>query len=250
MINTAIILAGGFGTRLQSVVTDVPKPMAPVNGEPFLNYQLNYLKNYGIKHIVISVGYLAEKIKAYYKDSYQGMAISYSTELIALGTGGGIRLAMDSTGNEEVFVLNGDSFFDVDLNEFYKSHHLHKAEISICIRRIENADRYGTIELEKYFLPTLVAGNPYTYFKVNAFKEKSERVGAGFINGGIYILDRRTFFKFTKENMAFSIEKDFFEAQCSTVDIGAFLSKGYFIDIGIPEDYTKAQNDFKEFKYR
>lgn len=250
MLNTAIILAGGFGTRLQTVVSDVPKPMAPVNGLPFLNYQLNYLKHYGIKNVIISVGYLAIKIKEYYKDSFNGMSIYYANELTPLGTGGGIRLALEKADSKQVIVLNGDSFFDVDLNEFYRNSYLHESDFSIAIRKVENAGRYGTIELGKYVLPGGITENLEKFFKVAAFKEKSGNEGEGFINGGVYILNKKQFFKFTKPNHTFSIEKDFFETQCANQDIGAFISDGYFIDIGVPEDYLKAQHDFKEFKYR
>ncbi len=250
MINTAIILAGGFGTRLQSVVNDVPKPMAPVNGIPFLNYQLNYLKYYGITQVILSVGYLAEIVKNFYKDSFNGISISYANELTPLGTGGGIRLALEKVESKQAIVLNGDSFFDVDLNEFYRNHYSHEAEFSLAVRKVPNANRYGAIELGKYFLPSHVSHSVSDYYKVNSFKEKTTNEGEGVINGGVYILNKKEFFKHTKPRHNFSIEKEFFETQCTTLDIGAYLSDGYFIDIGIPEDYLKAQNEFKEFKYR
>ena len=116
MLTEAIILAGGFGTRLQAVVSDVPKPMAPINDEPFLNYVFDYLKHFQIKHVVLSTGYLSEKISNYYKEEYQGIKISYTQEIEPLGTGGGIRLAMTKCTTRDVLVLNGDSFFDVNLN--------------------------------------------------------------------------------------------------------------------------------------
>ncbi|MDX2173473.1 MAG: nucleotidyltransferase family protein [Bacteroidota bacterium] len=250
MLNTAIILAGGFGTRLQSVVADVPKPMAPINGEPFLNYQLSYLKHYGIKNIVFSTGYLAEKISEYYKTNVNGLTISYSHESSPLGTGGGIKLAMDKTMDNDVFVLNGDSFFDVDLKEFYNQHLIHQANFSIAIRNVQNANRYGTIELSPYFLKDSSPQLEKDFFKIKSFVEKSESNSRGYINGGIYILNKEQYLKHTKTNSAFSIEKNFFELQCQIQNIGAFFSNGYFIDIGIPEDYLKAQHDFKEFKYR
>src|ERR1700754_2334388 len=106
MLQTAIILAGGFGTRLQSVVSDLPKPMAPVNGQPFLNYQLRYLKKYGIKNVILSVGYRHDKIKQHYKNDFEGLQVNYAVEAQPLGTGGGIRLAMTECSEPEALVLN------------------------------------------------------------------------------------------------------------------------------------------------
>lgn len=119
MLKTAVILAGGYGTRLQSVISDIPKPMAPVNGEPFLNYQLYYLKRWGIQKIVFSVGYMADKIRSYYQNSFHGLTICYVEEQEPLGTGGGLRLGVKQSSDELVLAMNGDSFFDVDLGEFF-----------------------------------------------------------------------------------------------------------------------------------
>jgi D-glycero-alpha-D-manno-heptose 1-phosphate guanylyltransferase len=236
LINTAIILAGGFGTRLQTVVSDLPKPMAPVNGQPFLNYQLRYLKQSGIKRVIISTGYLADKINSYYGDTFEELAILYSHEQTPLGTGGGIKLAFDKTMEEEVLVLNGDSFFDVDIERFYNLHVGQHADISLALRRVEDASRYGTIECGE--------GN-----RVISFREKQGIAQPGLINGGVYILNKAHFFKGTEGLLNFSIEKDFFEKQLGTLSIKGFEFNGYFIDIGVPADYNKAQDDFKEFKY-
>ena len=237
MLNTVIILAGGFGTRLQKVVSDVPKPMAQINGEPFLNYQLNYLKYFGIKTIIFSTGYLAEKISDYYKTNFNGLTISYSHETSPLGTGGGIRLAIDKTTDEEVLVLNGDSFFDLNIEQFYKLHKTANSATSLALRNVSDASRYGTIIKN-------------TENKIISFKEKNGNVNEGIINGGVYILNKNNFIKHTPATKNFSIEKDFFETKINNQTIFGFEFNGYFIDIGIPEDYLKAQHDFKEFKYR
>ncbi len=237
MFTSAIILAGGFGTRLQSVVSDVPKPMAPVNGEPFLNYQLRYLKHYGITNVILSVGYLHEKISSYYKNTFNGIGISCVIESEPLGTGGGIRKALENCNSNKAFVLNGDSFFDVNLNDFYAFHESHQAQFSLCLRAVENAARYGTIELD-------------SAKRIVSFKEKDMVNKKGIINGGAYILDKELYLNHTPANSNFSIEKDFFEKELQNFRIFGFESKGYFIDIGIPEDYTKAQHDFKGFTYR
>lgn len=236
MVTEAIILAGGFGTRLQTVVNDVPKPMAPVDGQPFLNYVLMYLKHYGIKHVVLSTGYLAHKISAYYNDGYEGMRVSYAIEDTPLGTGGGIRLAMQQCETKDILVLNGDSFFDVNLNTYFAQYQGFGSHGALALRRVENASRYGTI----------IQGNEQ---RIAAFKEKDSVDKPGLINGGVYLLNKEMFMVSTPAAKAFSIEKDFFETELSTITLCGFEHDGYFIDIGIPEDYHKAQEDFKNFKY-
>ncbi len=237
MLTEAIILAGGFGTRLQSVVSDVPKPMAPINNIPFLNYVLDYLKFYKVEHVVLSTGYLSEKIIEHYGNDYQGIKISYTKEETPLGTGGGIRLAMEKCFTESVLVLNGDSFFDVDIQTHY-THHLSKqSDCTLALRKVENAARYGTI----------ILGNSGI---IESFKEKDNVEKEGLINGGVYIINRELFLNKTAPNIAFSIEKDFYEKRINEINIFGFEYDGYFIDIGIPEDYKKAQDDFKGFKYR
>lgn len=232
----AVILAGGFGTRLQSVVSDVPKPMAPVNGEPFLNYIFDYLKFYKVEHVVLSTGYLSEKISGYYKKEYKGIAISYTKEESPLGTGGGIRLALEKCRTNDVLILNGDSFFEVDINAYYTKHVQSKSDCSLALRTVENASRYGTIKLHQS--------------AIKEFKEKDGKEQPGLINGGVYILKRELYLNKTEGNTPFSIEKDFYEKRINELNIFGFEYDGYFIDIGIPEDYKKAQDDFKGFAYR
>lgn len=236
MITEAIILAGGFGTRLQSVVSDVPKPMAPVNGIPFLDYQLLYLKHYGIKKVVLSVGHLNEKILSHYKNNFQGIEIDYAVETSPLGTGGGIRLAMEKCESDTVLVLNGDSFFDIDLHSFFKQYDKADTSFALALRKVEDASRYGTVELSDT--------------KILSFKEKTGETKSGTINAGVYVLNKELFLHKTEEDKNFSIEKDFFEKKLSQVNISGFEYEGYFIDIGIPEDYVKVQHDFKGFKYK
>ena len=233
----AIILAGGLGTRLKSVVSDVPKPMAPINNEPFLNYVFDYLKHYQIKHVVLSTGYLAYKISEYYKEEYKGIKISYTKEESPLGTGGGIRLAMIKCTTTDVLVLNGDSFFDVDIAAHYNNHISKNADCTLALRKVDNAARYGT----------LVLGDSNA---VETFKEKDNLEKEGLINGGVYILNREVYLNKTEEKASFSIEKDFYEQRITELNMFGFEYEGYFLDIGIPEDYKQAQIDFKNFKYK
>ena len=236
MIKEAIILAGGFGTRLREVVQDVPKPLAPVNNKPFLDYTLRHLAHFGITHVVLSVGYMHDKIKMHYGNTFEGINIDYSIEEEPLGTGGGIRLAMQKCQTYDVLVLNGDSFFDINIISFYNRHSDYAADASIALRRVDNAARYGIISLGEFD-------------KITSFKEKSSTEKPGFINGGIYILCPETYINETPADKNFSIEKDFFEKKLSKMNLYGFAYDGYFIDIGVPDDYKQAQHDFKTFKY-
>ena len=237
MLNTAIILAGGRGTRLKTIISDLPKPMAPIMNVPFLTYQLNYLKYFGIKKVIFSVGYLSEKIIAHYNQSFENISIEYSIEKNPLGTGGGIRMAMSNLNEDLVLILNGDSFFDLNLEQFYNLHLEQKAEFSLALRYVNNSERYGNIEFN-------------STHQITSFIEKNQLNQSGYINAGVYILSKKLYLQNTKPDINFSIEKDFFEKQLNQLIIKGFEFKDYFIDIGIPEDYLKAQDDFKEFKYK
>ena len=237
MLNTAIILAGGRGTRLKTIISDLPKPMAPIMNVPFLTYQLNYLKHFGIKKVIFSVGYLSEKIIAHYNQSFENISIEYSIEKNPLGTGGGIRMAMSNLNEDLVLILNGDSFFDLNLEQFYNLHLEQKAEFSLALRYVNNSERYGNIEFN-------------STHQITSFIEKNQLNQSGYINAGVYILSKKLYLQNTKPDINFSIEKDFFEKQLNQLIIKGFEFKDYFIDIGIPEDYLKAQDDFKEFKYK
>lgn len=237
MLNTAIILAGGMGTRLKTIISDLPKPMAPIMNVPFLTYQLNYLKHFGIKKVIFSVGYLSEKIIAHYNQSFENISIEYSIEKNPLGTGGGIRMAMSNLKEDLVLILNGDSFFDLNLEQFYNLHLEQKSDFSLALRYVNNSERYGNIEFN--------SSN-----QITSFIEKNQLNQSGYINAGVYILSKKLYLQNTKPDINFSIEKDFFEKQLNQLIIKGFEFKDYFIDIGIPEDYLKAQDDFKEFKYK
>jgi D-glycero-alpha-D-manno-heptose 1-phosphate guanylyltransferase len=237
MTRTAVILAGGFGTRLQAIVKEVPKPMADVSGEPFLTYQLRYLHHFGFENVIFSVGYLSEKIRAYYGDKFRNMKLGYALEHSPLGTGGGIRLALGMADEKQCLVLNGDSFFDIDLRGFYTLHRERKSDVSLALREVNDASRFGTIATDEHN-------------RVVSFKEKENQNIPGIINAGVYIIDREIFLGNTPANKSFSIEKEFFQPFSATLKLCGFKFSGYFIDIGIPEDYVKAQDDFKGFKYQ
>ncbi|MCX6250979.1 MAG: nucleotidyltransferase family protein [Bacteroidetes bacterium] len=230
----AIILAGGFGTRLKSVVDDIPKSMALVNGHPFLEYLLNYLTGQGIHKVIFSVGYKNEQIRDYFKDHYKGMQICYAIEDEPLGTGGGIKNAFMQVDGDLAYTMNGDSLFRLDFSAMHKLHTTSVADITIALRYFTETDRYGTVKIDDNR-------------KITGFIEKIEGLGGGYINGGVYLINR-SFFEKQDFPQKFSIEKDCFEKFCKEARIFGYLSRGYFLDIGIPEDYQKAQDDFKRFE--
>ena len=232
MIQEVIILAGGLGTRLRSKVTELPKSMAPINGIPFLQYQLNYLSKYEFKTVYLAVGYLSNVITDFFGDNYKGIDIVYSFEKEPLGTGGAISQALAETKTEEVLILNGDTMFQVDLNDFYKSHKENKADFSMALKPLENFERYGVVQL-----------NPAN--QVIGFEEKQFQE-SGIINGGVYILNKSKLISYSFPKK-YSFEREFLESKFRDLHFNGFVSEGYFLDIGIPDDYDQAQEDFKRY---
>ena len=144
----AIILAGGFGTRLQGLVKDVPKPMAPVNGRPFLTYVLDHLLRYDVSRIILSVGYKHEAIQAYFGSAYHSVPIVYAVENTPLGTGGGIKKALEMARSSPVLVVNGDTFFDVGLDALLAAHHERNADVTMAVKEMDNVERYGSVTFD------------------------------------------------------------------------------------------------------
>lgn len=230
-----IILAGGLGTRLRSVVSEVPKCMAPVAGKPFLWYLLKYLSRYEVSKVILSVGYLRDIIFKWIDEvkSEFSFDFEYAIESEPMGTGGGIRLAMERVTESEVIILNGDTFFDVNLNQFISEHKTSNSLLSIALKPMSNFDRYGNVLLDE-------SSN-----HILAFQEK-QRCSRGQINGGVYILNN-TSELWGDLPAKFSFETEFLQNKTSEDTlISGFIYNGYFIDIGIPEDYSKASNDFIE----
>jgi D,D-heptose 1,7-bisphosphate phosphatase len=224
----AIILAGGFGTRLQAVVKDVPKPLADISGKPFLSYLFQHLKNCGIKNVVISVGYLQEKIIEYFGENYLGINLVYAKEDKPLGTGGAIKNSLKFIDKKKpVIVINGDTFLQVNYQKLLAFHQEKKSQLTMVLREVEDCSRYGRV----------VADGDH----VVSFEEKNSTKNYGLINGGIYVLDEKIFTNFSAES--FSFEKDFLMEKLQELQPQGFIADEYFIDIGIPEDYSKAQKE-------
>lgn len=235
MINEAIILAGGLGTRLRSVVPDQPKCMAPVNGKPFLFYIINYLQKSGIEKFIFSVGYLHEAIEDYLNKNYSSLHYKISLEDEPLGTGGAIKLACEKTTEQNVVVCNGDTLFKIDLQELSNFHKTRNVDCTLCLKPMNNFDRYGVVELNEKGL-------------IKSFKEK-KFYESGLINGGVYALNVA---RFKKENLPekFSFEKDYLEkntqqSKDEKIKLFGLIQDEYFIDIGIPEDYERANAELR-----
>jgi D-glycero-alpha-D-manno-heptose 1-phosphate guanylyltransferase len=224
----AIVLAGGLGTRLASVTSDIPKPMAPIGSRPFLEYLLDYLIEQGAEQAVLAVSYRREAIQGHFGDIYRGLPLNYSVEEQPLGTGGAIRQALDFITDDEVVVLNGDTLFHVDLNGMDKIHRNGGARLSMALKQVTDSGRFGRVEVSAEGV-------------ITSFLEKSTG-GPGWINGGVYMLHRKLFADFPMP-VKFSFEQDLVEPNIARIQPRAFQSEAYFIDMGVPEDYARAQRE-------
>lgn len=227
----ALILCGGFGTRLKSVVADRPKPMAEIGGKPFLEYVLDFLVNQGIKDIILCTGYLGYQIKEYFLDgSRWGCHLSYSEEKEPLGTGGAVKQAEYMISSEHFFVLNGDTFLDLDYGSMYAWHTENQSKFTIALTQVENTDRYGSVELGQGQC-------------INRFCEKGCTTASNYINAGVYLC-HRSILDHIERDRKVSMETDVFpDLMKKHITLHGFTTNGYFIDIGIPETYYQFQKD-------
>ena len=275
-----IVLAGGLGTRLRSVVHEIPKSLAPIAcigkgpkespslqeasalflaseekglRRPFLGYLLDWLVEQGVDHVVFSVGYLREQVISYVQGKDWPFSYDFAVEETPLGTGGGIRLALGLCREDKVFVVNGDTFYPVELREmpFDKA-------ITLALKPMKDFDRYGAVSVQQASAGLEASKNyfsgrcPKNQFSeavamptradamlVTAFQEKTH-CAEGLINGGVYAIDQcRLDLSSLPEK--FSFEKEVLEPGAAIGEIGGWVSDAYFIDIGVPEDYEKAQ---------
>jgi D-glycero-alpha-D-manno-heptose 1-phosphate guanylyltransferase len=233
----AIILAGGFGTRLRSVIQDIPKPMSPIGSKPFLEFLLEQLLLSGFSRTVLSVGYRHEIISRYFGDSFGDMQLSYCVEDTPLGTGGAIARALQQTTADDVLAVNGDSILLASLEYFYHFHCAQGTPISIALKAERNFDRYGSVTLDGK--------------KIACFEEK-RHVAEGVFNAGLYWIHTSVKRYLSGLHAPFSLEKEIFEKQ--VFSISGCVFHDYFIDIGIPEDYAQAQAEllpvFKQYASR
>jgi len=228
-----IILAGGLGTRLRQVVSDVPKCMAEVAGHPFLFYLLNWCKKESFGRVILSVGYLSEIVIDWVENNDFPFDIIFVKEEEALGTGGAIKLAMNSIVTDRAIVINGDTFFNVDIDKLYTFHAQKNSVITLVLKPMNDFDRYGSVELN-------------TEDRILAFREK-QFCESGIINGGVYLIEKSVL-STDAWPIKFSFEKEVLESHLSDFPIYGNVQDSYFIDIGIPEDYKKANIDFKDWQ--
>lgn len=235
MIREAIVLAGGKGERLEDVIGEVPKPMAPINGRPFLEYLLDYLDKWAMKRVVLSVGFMKEVIIDHFGSQYKSMELVYSEEDEPLGTGGAIKKSLEYIEGHAAFVFNGDTYFDVNLQRVNDFRWIKETDTVIVLRYEDDVSRFGEVEFD--------SNN-----RIVRFAEKSESNGEGYINGGIYLIAKSFFNEFDLPDK-FSIEKDFFQKYYEKEFFYGIRCFSYFRDIGVPDDYEKAQDEFKRLVY-
>ncbi len=236
-IRQAIVLAGGLGTRLRSEIGEYPKPLAPINGEPFLTFVFKYLQKNGINKVVLSVGYKWELIKEKYGNKWNDISIEYAVENKRLGTGGAIKLAMQKIDGNDFYVLNGDTLFDVNLLTLEEFHFRQKSQCSLALKTMFEVERYGCVEIQ-------FEDKHQTEGKIIEFKEKQYR-DKTIINGGVYCINKSVINELPLRDI-FSFEADFLEINTPQKAIYGKLFNDYFIDIGIPEDYKAFEKKIKQ----
>jgi NDP-sugar pyrophosphorylase family protein len=224
---TAVLLVGGMGTRLRSVVPGMPKPLASVGDRPFLELLVRQLRHQGIRHLVMCTGHLANQIESEFGSGRNlDVEISYSKETQPLGTAGAVKLARDGLRDGADFlVMNGDSFLEVDFRELIGFHRGHGGLVSMAVLRVPNADRYGTVQVDPRG-------------RVTGFAEKTGKESPGLVNAGVYVFQRAVLDHIP--DAPGSLERDVFPR---LLEHGVFALEqhGMFIDIGTPEDYARAQ---------
>lgn len=228
MIRECIVLAGGLGTRLRSVVADKPKCMAPVGAHPFLYYLLQYLHRQGVTHAILSLGYKSEQVIDWCTKTDLPLEVSFAIEHEPLGTGGAILLAQEYLKGDECFITNGDTFFEVALQDLYAFHQQHNSALTLALKPMREFERYGSVQLDDNGM-------------ITAFLEK-QFCKEGLINGGIYLTSAQ-YLQSLRLPQQFSFEKEVLEAQIKSGSLYGYISDTYFIDIGIPADYERVQAD-------
>lgn len=228
----AILLAGGLGTRLRSVVNDRPKPMALIGDKPFMEYVVHELSRYGIDEIIFAVGYKGSMVEEYFGDGSRfGVKVSYAYEEELLGTAGAIKNAGRFVTEDTCFVLNADTFYQMDYGRLLRVKAENRLEMALVLREVPDISRYGAAVLDG----AMLAG----------FNEKTAEKRPGTINGGVYLMNRELLSEIPEGKI--SLENEMIPKwMAEGKRLGGFVNDGYFIDIGIPEDYFKFQADVEK----
>ncbi|GAB4507071.1 MAG: nucleotidyltransferase family protein [Sulfuricaulis sp.] len=226
----AIILAGGLGKRLRQTVPDLPKPMAPVGGRPFLEYLLDYWSAQGVNRFILSVGYKREIIEKHFSGGFHGSEITCAVEKQPRGTGGGLLLALDSLKRPDPFlIMNGDTFFNISLASMRDFHANRHAELTIALRMVDGNTRYAGVDIDDNG-------------RITMFDNQARAAGRVLMNGGVYLANRDVFSGIaTDPGIPVSIEEQIFpDLMKAGKGLYGYTSSARFIDIGIPEDYERA----------
>jgi len=226
-MTTAIILAGGLGTRLRETVPDLPKPMAPINGRPFLEYQMAYWIDQGVDNFILSVGYKYETIIEHFGSSWKGISIKYVVEQVPLGTGGGLLLAAEGL-DSDFLVLNGDTYFEVELKELMEFHVLRQSDWTFSLFRTNEVERYMGMDISNNGA-------------VSALQSSMIQPGR-LANGGVYLLSASILSHYQNNIKGIiSLEDDVLpDIYGKGSRLFGVEQYGNFIDIGVPEDYLRA----------
>ncbi|RJR07510.1 galactokinase [Candidatus Parcubacteria bacterium] len=225
------ILVGGLGTRLKPVVNDRPKVMALINGRPFLSYILDQINNARLTDVILCVGYMGKYLESEMGQTYRNLSLRYSYEYEPLGTGGALRNAHDLINSDTILIMNGDSYCQYNLGEYWSFHEQNNAFASILSTFVSDTSRYGRIRI-----------NDHNH--VLAFEEKGSFTGPGWINAGIYLIDRETISGIPGKRFV-SLEKEIFPSLIGK-ELYGFMNDGLFLDIGTPDDFAKAGAFFKQ----
>lgn len=231
---TAVILAGGFGTRLRSVVSDKPKVLAEVLGKPFLAYLIKQISSAGIRKVVFCTCYMAEKIQNFFGDTYGSLHIMYSREDEPLGTGGALKLALPYLSSDIILVMNGDSYTEIDLSSYVNWFFQKNCEASLLLTKVLDTTRYGSVTINNNE-------------NITAFEEKGTSSGAGWVNAGVYLM-RKSLVASMPSGQPYSLEYELFPS-LDEKQLCGFCCEGRFIDIGTPESYV-VREDFFAMKGR
>ena len=224
---TAVILAGGLGTRLRSLVPDHQKVVAMVGGKPFVTYVLDALDYYCFRTVVLCVGYLGDQVQTALGSRYKGMQLLYSREPEPLGTGGALRLALPFLTSEQILILNGDSFCQADLIAFWNFHLKRQSVATLLLVEVEDTSTFGKVEID-------------STGRVTSFNEKGQS-GQGLVNAGVYLIQRKLL-ETIPEGIC-SIEKDIFPKWAGK-ELQGYRCHGKFLDIGTPSSYSASQRFF------
>jgi D-glycero-alpha-D-manno-heptose 1-phosphate guanylyltransferase len=230
----AIILAGGFGTRIKELFPDIPKPLIPINEVPFLDLlikQLSLLK--WIDRVILAVGYKAECIQEHYQKRKPHLPIEFSIEIKPLGTGGALKQAFKKVLSDQVLVLNGDSYLEFELQKLKEKHLEMSADATLGFIKVNNTKRFGALDIDE------------ENGKVNRFEEKNVEISHGYINGGIYLFKKMLFQEYIIPEQSFSLEKDLFPLVASRGKLFGVLCDKTFIDIGTKDSYLQAQTQLR-----